>query len=68
MFEIVFEKYGKAILVVLTLLALGGILVVALKSDGYVAQAFQSALTSFFDKMNGLLPSDAGAAPAGLLL
>lgn len=62
--EIVFEKYGKAILVVFVLLLLGSIFVAALASDGYVATAFQNALTSFFDKMNGLLPS----APSGLLL
>ena len=54
--EIVFEKYGKAILIVIVMLALGGIIVAALTSDGYVAKAFQDALEGFFGNMNGLLP------------
>ena len=54
--EIVFEKYGKAILVVIVMLALGGIVVAALQSDGYVATAFKDALQGFFGSMNGLLP------------
>lgn len=58
MFEIIFEKYGKAILVVITLLALGGIIVNALTSDGYVATAFKDALQGFFGSMNGLLPGN----------
>lgn len=57
--EIVFEKYGKAILIVIVLLALGGIIVAALSSDGYVAKAFQEALEGFFENMNGLLPQGA---------
>lgn len=58
MFEIIFEKYGNAILVVITLLALGGIIVAALTSDGYVATAFKDALQGFFESMNGLLPGN----------
>lgn len=54
--EIVFEKYGKAILIVIVMLALGGIIVAALTSDGYVAKAFQKALEEFFGNMNALLP------------
>lgn len=58
MFEIIFEKYGNAILVVITLLALGGIIVAALTSDGYVATAFKDVLEGFFESMNGLLPGN----------
>ncbi len=53
--EQVMKHYGNAILAVIVLLALGGIIVAALASDGYVAEQFKSALTGFFDNMNGLL-------------
>ena len=52
--EQVMKHYGNAILVIIVLLALGAILVAALSSDGYVATAFQDALTGFFTRMNGL--------------
>lgn len=48
------KHYGNAILVVIVLLALGAILVAALSSKGYVAAAFQNALTGFFDSMGAL--------------
>ncbi len=60
----VFEHYGNAILAVIVLLALGTILVTALKSDGYVAAAFRDALEGFFDSMSGLTP---GTAPSPTL-
>lgn len=53
--EQVMKHYGNAILAIIVLLALGGILVAALASDGYVAEAFKTALTGFFDKMNALV-------------
>lgn len=56
----VFEHYGNAILTVIVLLALGVILVSALKSDGYVALAFREALEGFFGNMSALTP---GAVP-----
>lgn len=59
--EQVLKHYGDAILVVVVLLALGGILVAALTSDGYVASAFRSALEGFFSNMSALKP---GAVPA----
>jgi hypothetical protein len=52
--EIVFEKYGKAILVILVFVAMGGIIIAALASDGYVATAFKDALAQFFTDMSGL--------------
>lgn len=52
----VMEHYGNAILTIIVLLLLGGILVAALTSDGYVANAFKTALEGFFTSMNGLLP------------
>ena len=56
----VFEHYGSAILAAGVIVALGTILVTALKSDGYVATEFFEAITGFFEKMNGLTP---GTAP-----
>ena len=52
--EQVLKHYGNAILAVIVLLALGAILVTALKSDGYVATEFQQALEGFFDSMNAI--------------
>ena len=52
----VFEHYGNAILTVIVLLALGTILVTALKSDGYVAVAFRNAIEGFFESMNNITP------------
>ncbi len=52
--EQVMKHYGNAILAVIVLLALGAILVAALTSDGYVANAFKEAVTTFFSKMNAL--------------
>ena len=54
--EQVLKHYGDAILVVVVLLALGGILITALTSDGYVAVAFRTAVESFFSSMNALQP------------
>jgi len=54
--EQVLKHYGDAILVVVVLLALGGILITALTSDGYVAVAFRNALESFFSNMSALKP------------
>ena len=54
--EQVLKHYGDAILVVVVLLALGGILITALTSDGYVAVAFRSAVEDFFSSMNALTP------------
>ena len=51
--EQIFEHYGKAIITVIVLVALAAIIIVALKSDGYVAEAFQNMLEGFFDMMNG---------------
>ena len=45
--EQVFKHYGNAILAVIVLLALGGILVAALTTDGYVATEFQEAVVGF---------------------
>lgn len=59
----VFEHYGDAILAVIVLLALGAILVTALKSDGYVATEFFEAITSFFDDMKAITPGNAPVAP-----
>lgn len=50
----VMEHYGDAILAVIVLLALGAIIVFALKSDGYIAGEFKNALMSFFENMNSL--------------
>jgi len=58
--EQVLKHYGDAILVVVVLLALGGILITALTSDGYVAVAFRGALEDFFTNMSALKP---GAVP-----
>lgn len=52
----VMEHYGAAILTIIVLLALGGILMVALKTDGYVAKQFKDALEGFFTNMNALVP------------
>ena len=52
--ELIMEHYGKAILIAIVLLALGAIIVLALKSDGYVAAQFKSALEGFFTNMNAL--------------
>ena len=54
--EQVLKHYGSAILAVIVLLALGAILVAALKSDGYVASAFRTALEGFFNSMSSLTP------------
>ena len=56
--EQVLKHYGNAILAVIVLLALGAILVTALKSDGYVATEFKNALESFFESMSAIRPSD----------
>lgn len=53
----VMKHYGNAILVIIVLLLLGAILVAALASDGYVADAFKTALTNFFGNMNALIPT-----------
>lgn len=60
--EQVFKHYGGAILAVIVILALGGILVTALTTDGYVAVAFREAIESFFVSMKAI---QAGAPPAG---
>lgn len=60
--EQVFKHYGGAILAVIVILALGGILVTALTSNGYVAMAFREAVESFFASMKAL---EAGTPPAG---
>ncbi len=52
--EQVMKHYGNAILAIVVLMMLGAILVAALKSDGYVATQFQSALSTFFTKMNAM--------------
>ncbi len=52
--EQVMKHYGNAILAVIVLLALGAILVAALASDGYVANAFKDAVPNFFSKMNAI--------------
>ena len=54
--EQVFKHYGNAILAVIVLLALGGILVAALTTDGYVATEFQEAVVGFFDSMKAIQP------------
>ena len=58
--EQVFKHYGSAILAVIVILALGGILVTALTTDGYVAEAFRDAIESFFSSMEAIQP---GAQP-----
>lgn len=55
--EQVLKHYGNAILAVIVLLALGAILVTALKTDGYVAGEFQSALEGFFESMSAIKPT-----------
>lgn len=51
--EQVIKHYGNAILAIVVLMLLGAILVAALKTDGgYVATQFESALSTFFTKMN----------------
>lgn len=57
--EQVMKHYGNAILAIVVLLALGAIVVGALKSGGYVDQAFENALTGFFSKMSAV----GGATP-----
>ena len=52
--EQVMKHYGNAILAIIVLLALGAILVAALRSDGYVANAFKDALTGFVGRMSAL--------------
>ena len=54
--EQVFKHYGSAIL------ALCGILVTALATDGYVATAFKEAIESFFTSMKAI---QAGNPPLG---
>lgn len=54
--EQVLKHYGNAILAVIVLLALGAILVTALKADGFVATEFKNALESFFDSMSAIKP------------
>lgn len=56
--EQVIKHYGSAILTVIVLLALGAILVSALTSDGYVAEAFRNALEGFFGDMSALQPGN----------
>ena len=60
--EQVFKHYGSAILAVIVILALGGILVTALATDGYVATAFKEAIESFFTSMKAI---QAGNPPLG---
>lgn len=60
--EQVFKHYGGAILAVIVILALGGILVTALATNGYVAEAFREAIEGFFASMDAL---EAGTPPAG---
>lgn len=50
----IMEHYGAAILVSLTLLALGGVVILLCNGNGFVATQFQDALKSFFSSMNGL--------------
>lgn len=54
--EQIIKHYGNAILTATVLLALGAILVAALAGNGYVAQAFQDAVSNFMDNMNGMVP------------
>lgn len=54
--EQVFKHYGSAILAVIVILALGGILVTALTSNGYVATEFREAIEGFFGSMNAITP------------
>lgn len=49
----IMEHYGAAILVSLTLVALGGVVIVLCR-EGFVGEQFQEALRSFFASMNGL--------------
>lgn len=60
--EQVFKHYGSAILAVIVILALGGILVTALATDGYVATEFKEAVVGFFDSMKAI---EAVTPPAG---
>lgn len=53
----VMKHYGNAILTIIVLLALGAILVTALSSNGYVADAFETALTDFFASMKAINPA-----------
>lgn len=50
----VMEHYGDSILTIVVLLALGAIIIGALKSGGYVDAAFKNALTGFFDQMSAV--------------
>lgn len=52
--EQIMKHYGNAILTAVILLALGAIIIAALRSDGYVAEQFKNAITGFFSQMNGL--------------
>ena len=52
--EQVMKHYGNAILAIIVLLALGSIIVGALKSGGYIDTAFKDALTGFFDQMSAV--------------
>ena len=54
--EQIIKHYGNAILAAIVLLALGAILMAALAGNGYVAQAFQDAVSNFMDNMNGMVP------------
>ncbi|MBD5556850.1 MAG: hypothetical protein HDQ95_16295 [Roseburia sp.] len=58
----VMEHYGNAILTMVVLLALGVILVAALKTDGFVSNQFKSALEGFFTNMNNMVPGVGGGA------
>ena len=52
--EQIMKHYGNAILTAVILLALGAIIIAALRSDGYVAEQFKNSITGFFSQMNGL--------------
>ena len=56
--EQIFKHYGAAILVAIVLIMLGVIIGIALQPDGYIAQEFQDAIVSFFDRMFNLVPNN----------
>lgn len=51
--EYIMEHFGKAILVGVALLALGALVVLAVK-NGYVSTEFENAFRNFFSNMNAL--------------
>lgn len=56
--EQVMEHYGKAILIVVALLALGVVVVTLLAANdsGFIMGQFKSALEGFFSNMDSLVP------------